>query len=292
MDWLACIRDALDYMEAHLTEIRSPDEVAAHMHVSCMHLQNGFRVVTGYTLGEYMRNRRLYLAALELVSGREPVIGVALKYGYETPASFDKAFARFHGATPLEVRKGRHGIRTFLRLNVCVSVRGGESMEFRIERKESITVVGFERVFCEEDSYEKIPLFWDEMTARYAPRLMQGLPPEGEAEEYVAAHRIGELGVCTDDLPGGRFHYMIAGYFDGGPVPEGMTVRRIEAGEWAVFPCTLATLQDTNTAVWKEWLPENGGYVLTGRYNIEWYSGDGDHGPAQRCEIRLPVKRK
>ena len=292
MEWLSCVRDAVDYMEEELLTVRDPEEVAGHVHMSCVYLQRGFQILTGYSLGEYIRNRRLYLAAVELCESDVPVIDIALKYGYETPASFDKAFSRFHGATPLEVRRGRRSIRSFLRLQISISIQGGSSMNFRVEKKDSLRLVGFEQVFRAEDSYEKIPKYWDEITAAYAPHLMQGQAPEGETERFIAAHHVGEFGVCIDDMGSDRFHYMIAGYDRGDPAPETMTVRSIAAGDWAVFDCTLATLQSTNTAIWKEWLPGNSAYELAGMYNLEWYSPEGLPGPDRKCQIWLPVRRR
>lgn len=292
MEWITCIKKAIAYMEDHLLEIRAPEEVADHVHVSCVYLQRGFQVLTGYSLGEYIRNRRLYLAAVELTESQASVLDIALKYGYDTPASFTKAFSRFHGATPLDVRRSRSPIRSFLRLQIIISVQGGTGMNYRIEKKDALSLVGFQRVFDSEDSYETIPKYWDEITQAHAPHLMQGLAPEGETETYVASHRIGEFGVCVDDLEDGRFHYMIAGRLDGGAVPAGMEARTIEAGDWAVFDCTMATLQSTNTAIWKEWLPACTEYALTGRYNIEWYSPDTEMGPDQACQIWIPVRRK
>lgn len=293
MEWLACLKDTIEYMESNLTEIRSPEEVAEHVNVSCMYLQRGFQIMTGYTLGEYMRNRKLYLAAVELTNTCIPVIDIALKYGYETPSSFNKAFVRFHGSTPMDIRKARGNIRSFLRLNISISVQGGDSMQFRIEKKDKIKVVGFERTFSGENSYEMIPKFWDEMIQKYCPNLMKGLPPVGTDEEYVAAHHIGEFGVCIDDIgTDGMFHYIIAGYYNDDTPLRDMVVREIEAGDWAVFDCTLETLQSTNTAIWKDWIPGNSEYELAGKYNIEWYSPEGEPGPTQKCQIWFPVKKR
>lgn len=292
MEWLTSIKAAVDYMEDNLTEIRSPEEVADHINMSCMYLQRGFQILTGYSLGEYMRNRRLYLAAIELSSSETPIIDIAYKYGYETPASFDKAFSRFHGVTPMDIRKGRGSITSFLRLNISVAVKGGSSMQFRIENKKSIDVVGFQRTFNTETNYTDIPKFWDEILGKYASHLMKGEAPVGEMEEYVAAHHIGEFGICIEELSGGLFNYMIAGYYNGDHVPEGMIVRRTDATSYAVFECTLSTLQDTNKAIWGEWLPGNSEYELSGDQIIEWYSPEGGYGDDQKCEIWYPVKRK
>ena len=100
MEWLTCIRGAIDYMERHLTDDISAQDVADQVYLSPFFLQKGFSVMTGMGISEYIRNRRLYLAACELQNTDEKVIDIALRYGYETPESFTKAFTRFHGATP------------------------------------------------------------------------------------------------------------------------------------------------------------------------------------------------
>lgn len=293
MEWLTCLKEAIEYMEDNLMENPTPEDVAGHVNISCMYLQNGFRIISGYTLGEYMRNRKLYLAALEIDGSSTPIIDIAFKYGYETQASFDKAFARFHGATPMDVRKHRGSIRTFMKLNISILVQGGNSMQFKIEKKESFKVVGIERTFSGENSYETIPKFWDECIEKCASHLMKGQAPVGDLEQYVADHHIGEFGVCIDDIGiENRFNYMIAGYYSDGEIPKEMVVREIKAGDWAVFDCTMETLQDTNTKIWKEWLPGNGEYDLAGSYNIEWYSPEGEPGPKQKCQLWMPVKRK
>ena len=115
MEWLTSIRTAIGYMEAHLTDDVSLEDVAREVHLSPFFLQRGFSLMTGCGVGDYLRSRRLYQAALDLQKGSEKVIDIALKYGYETPESFAKAFARFHGATPTQVREGA-AIRSFLPL--------------------------------------------------------------------------------------------------------------------------------------------------------------------------------
>ena len=121
MEWLTCIRAAIDYMERHLEEEVSPQAVAEQVHLSPFFLQRGFSLMTGYGIAEYLRNRRLYKAALALRETEEKVIDVALRYGYETPESFTKAFTRFHGTTPTQVRGGA-AFRSFLPLKHYRSV--------------------------------------------------------------------------------------------------------------------------------------------------------------------------
>jgi AraC family transcriptional regulator len=87
--------------------------------------------MTGYGIGEYIRNRRLYLAALDLKETKDKVIDIALRYCYETPESFTKAFSRFHGVTPSQVRSGA-SITTFLPLTITLSIQGGKQMDYKI----------------------------------------------------------------------------------------------------------------------------------------------------------------
>lgn len=199
MEWLTCLKSAIDYMEDNLTEDIGPEEVAVHVNVSCMYLQRGFQILTGYTLGEYIRNRRLYLAAVELAESDLSAIDAALKYGYETPASFTKAFSRFHGATPMDIKKGRTGIRAFQRLKISISVQGGSNMQFKIEKKEAIKLVGFRRTFNEENSYEMIPKYWDEVCDNYCPNLMKGLESANDTKNILPLIISGNL-VCASTI--------------------------------------------------------------------------------------------
>ena len=143
MEWLTVIKDAIEYMEQNLLTVTGPEEVAKHVHISTIYLQRGFQVLTGYTLGEYIRNRRLFEAGLKLTQTDEKVIDIALEYGYETPESFTKAFTRFHGTTPIEVRRDRSKMQLFLPLHVSIKIQGGSKMNYTVEKTEAFTVIGF-----------------------------------------------------------------------------------------------------------------------------------------------------
>ena len=295
MEWLTCIRTAIDYIEEHLTEDIGAREVAARVYMSPFFLQRGFSVITGYGISEYIRNRRLYLAALDLARTDEKVVDIALRCGYETPESFAKAFARFHGATPSQVRSGLAPIRTFLPLQINIVVHGGVQMDYRLTKMPSFTVIGFQRTFDPEDAYEKIPAFWGEISSRYMAGPAAGNAPGNAYERAVKEHCIGELGICVDDLDDGTFRYLIAGRYRGGEVPDSMTLYEFPAYEWAVFDCygpNPATLQGVNTKIYSEWLPGNPDFELDGRATVEWYD-DGDFTAKDyHCAIWLPVKRK
>lgn len=296
MEWIECLRKAIDLMEGHLLEKCDIGRIAGEIGISDIYLQKGFKFISGYTMAEYMRNRRLYLAALDVIAGKGKVIDLAYRYGYETPESFTRAFARFHGVTPMQLKKDAARMHVFLPLKIKISIQGGYDMDYIMERESGFQVIGFERRFSMEDSYRQIPKYWDEFCARYLGRLMQGAEPENEVEEAICNYHVGMYGVCLDDLEAeGEFRYLIAGKYTGGNVPEGMTVYEFPDMQWAKFLCKgpmPEALQSVNTKIFREWLPGNPDYEVAMGANIEWY-GEGDTNSVDyESAIWLPVKKK
>ena len=148
MDWISGLQKAINYIEDHLTDEIDYESVAAESFSSSYHFQRVFSILCGYTLGEYIRLRRLSLAGAELAHGRGKVIDVALKYGYDSPDSFAKAFQKFHGITPSQARGGGAALRSFSRLVIKISLEGGSVMNYRIEEKEKLVLTGYKKRFC------------------------------------------------------------------------------------------------------------------------------------------------
>lgn len=273
--WIEGIQNAIEYIEENLTEEITVKEVAEKAYVSEFHFQRIFSVLCGFTVSEYIRKRRLALAAQELSGGNVKVIDIAVKYGYDSPDSFARAFTKFHGIIPSAAKEKGAKLRNFAPLRITVSLEGGTMMEYRIEEKLEFTIIGRKRRFNTEDSYDKIPKFWDEHMADENSKIILGM-----------------YGLCIDS-DGKNFDYYIADeYISGGDVPEGYETRTLPAGTWAVFPCTLGTLQDTNTKMWKEWLPNCKGYKLGGDYNIEMYTLFDEENPKESyCELWLPLEK-
>lgn len=296
MDWLESIRKSVDYMEAHLLTLQGAKEVADAVYLSHFYLQKGFRVMTGYSCAEYIRNRRLYLAALDIVAGREKLIDLAFKYGYETPESFSRAFARFHGATPVQVRANPDRIRVFLPLKIKVDIQGGNEMDYCVEERKGFRVIGYERKFGFEDAHGEIPGFWDEICAQKMANVCAGKEPQSEEEEVIRSCGIGKYGVCIEDAGKTEFRYMIAGDYHGGKVPQGMTVYEFPELTWARFRCTgpmPEAIQAVNTKIFSQWLPGNPEWEIAFPGNVEWYSENGDTQAADyESEIWIPVRRK
>ena len=147
MDWITGMQKAIDYIEANLTEEIDYEKVAAESFSSSYHFQRVFSILCGYTLGEYIRLRRLSLAGAELANGKEKVIDIALKYGYDSPDSFGKAFQKFHGITPSQARADGSMLKSFSRLSIKISLEGGSIMNYRIETKPQFTLLGYKKRF-------------------------------------------------------------------------------------------------------------------------------------------------
>lgn len=295
MEWITSVKKAIKYMDEHLMEPKCAENVANEVAISSFYLQKGFKIVTGYSVTEYIKNRRLYLAALDVIADKEKVIDLAFKYGYETPESFTKAFCRFHGVSPIQLKKDSSKIKVFLPLKIKITIQGGNDMDYVVEKMKSFKVIGFEREFDYDNSYKEIPKFWDEFYQKYmTPLIKKG--KRGEVEETICNCRIGEYGVCIDDTgTEGKFRYLIAGIYTGGEVPQGMSVYEFPGLEWAKFSCKgpmPGSLQIINTKIFNEWLPGNDEYEIAMGANIEWYSnGDGSDIDYESA-IWLPIMRK
>lgn len=296
MEWISCIKETLRYIEDNLENDIDIGAVSNYVHVSPFYLQRGFHSMSGYTIGEYIRNRRLYKAACDLVMSEDKVIDVALRYAYETPESFTKAFTRFHGSTPTAVRNDRRLIRRFLPLTINVEISGGDRMNYVVAPMWGFKVIGFERIFSAETSYEEIPKYWDEICEKYCTGIYAGKAPANACEKAIIDNCIGEYGVCIDDIGDNKFRYLVAGKYTGGEVPEGMTVYELPGGLWAKFKAVGPlpnSLQSLNTQIFREWLPGNTDYEMNGCCNVEWYCCDVDKDqPNYECGIWVPVNKK
>jgi AraC-like DNA-binding protein len=128
MNWLEQMNHAIDYMEANLTEDISISDVCQEVNTSLSHFQRIFALITGITMGDYLRFRRLSEAGRELCFPTAKVIDVSFRYQYETPESFSKAFYRFHGFSPSQVSKEIENLKYFSRFSIQYFIQGGYSM--------------------------------------------------------------------------------------------------------------------------------------------------------------------
>ena len=272
--WIEGIQQSIDYIEQNLAETLDIEEIAGIAALSPFYYQRIFGALCGMTVGEYIRARRMTLAAQELTGSDAKVIDVAVKYGYDSPDSFTKAFVRFHGIAPSKAKEPGAPLRAMAPLHIRISLEGGSMMDYRIVEKAPFTIVGVKRPFNSDTSYQESPKSWDEWLA------------PGEKRPVM-----GTFGVCID-MDGKDFDYWIADlYFPWEDVPEGCETRLIPGSLWAQFPCTVSTLQDTNTKIWSEWLPALQGYTLAGDYDIEVYLPPEEGSKEMKVYIWVPLKQ-
>lgn len=284
MNWAKIIEDAIDYIEENITEDLTVGRIAGEVNTSAFYFQRGFSMLCGYTVGEYVRMRRLSIAGEELLSSDVKVIDIAMKYGYDSPDSFTKAFTRFHGSTPTDVRRGGAMLKSFAPLHIKLTLDGGSTMEYRIEKKPAFKVMGAAKNFAYENANTEVPQFWDEVFMQSEERPVMGM-----------------YGVCFDEeMAGNEFRYMIADDYDAGHAEaKKLDVHEIKEHTWAVFPCRgpmPLPLQEVNRRIFSEWLPASS-YEIAEGYNIEYYSNPEDFKMGMQdheyyAEVWIPVKEK
>lgn len=285
MGWIEGIGEAINYIEENITEEITVKNIAKKAFMSTFYFQKGFAMLCGFTVGEYIRQRRLTLAGSELVSTDEKIIDIALKYGYASPDSFAKAFTRFHGVTPTSVRKDGAMIKSFAPLKIKFLLEGGYIMDYKIVKKDSFTVIGVSKTFKYDNAFTEIPPFWTEYY-------------EAGKGKYVC----GMYGISIDESMGSdEFEYLIAdNYNPSMEIPNGFVTKIIPKHTWAVFACKGAmpkSLQDVNGKIFSEWLPNCKDYEIAAGYNIEMYTDIADYPQGNQdenyySEIWIPVKKK
>ncbi len=285
MGWVECIGEAISYIEDNITEEIAIEKIANQVLISPFYFQKGFAMLCGFTVGEYIRQRRLTLAGSELVATDSKIIDIALKYGYGSPDSFTKAFTRFHGVTPTAVRKDGAMIKSFAPLKIKFTLGGGYVMDYKIVEKDSFTIMGASKIFKYDSAKTEIPEFWSELHQIGKERVVCGM-----------------YGVNIDESMGSdEFEYLIADNYNPAiEIPEGFVTKVIPAHTWAVFACKGAmpqSLQDVNKKIFSEWLPNCKDYEIATGCNIEMYSDPAEYPKGTQdekyySEIWIPVKMK
>ena len=299
MNWITGMQKAIDYIEANLTEEIDYEKVAAESISSSYHFQRVFSILCGYTLGEYIRLRRLSLAGAELANGKDKVIDIALKYGYDSPDSFAKAFQKFHGITPSQARADGNTLKSFSRLSIKISLEGGSTMNYRIEEKDEMILTGYKRRFSgipgERMEQEK------EMYVKTRPLqyILQGLSGDvvknfdiitnvdDEGYDFYIASQLNEY--CRNNLnKDGVLGEEFAKYYENVTIPK--CTYAIFETERCAYP--TMTFLDLRRKIASEWLP-NSGYQLKNAPELvvtHWFEGEKRN---QRYrELWIPIEKK
>lgn len=252
MEWLRNLNKAIEYIESHLYQEISYDEAAKIACCSTCYFQRMFSYVTGIPLSEYIRRRRMTQAAFELQSSSQRVLDIALKYGYHSPTSFNRAFQSIHGISPIAAKSEGCALNAYPPVKFSVQVTGGETMTYRIEEKENMRIVGV-RIPLTTDmelNQRKVPIFWEKFL----------LDKRFSAVCSLAAEPMKKVFGITAYQSREEIYYFIAAATDQ-PAPQGMFEYQIPATTWVIFPCTgpyRESIQRIFQRFLTEWLPFSG----------------------------------
>lgn len=290
MDWLAQFNRAIDYVEEHLTEVINVKELAKLAQCSEYHFSRMFSSLAGITLSEYIRRRRLTVAAFELQSGDIKVIDVAMKYGYTSADAFTRAFQSLHGIPPSAAKSQGHVLKAFPRMTFHLTIQGGIAMNYRIVDKEAFHIVGIsKRVPIQfEGVNEEIASMWKSMDGEMINLLkeLSNVEPHGiiQASVNFSEGRMQE--------EGGLDHYI--GVATTRECPEHLAKLEVAASTWAVFEAVgpfPTTLQNIWGRIYSEWFP-SANYELAQGPEILWNESNDYESPNFRSEIWIPVVKK
>ncbi len=275
MNWVKGFQATLDYMEEHLTEPVDFEQIAKQMNLSAFYFQKIFSILCGISPGEYIRNRRLTLAGSELLTSNRKILDIALDYGYDTQEGFTRAFTRFHGVTPGCARKNPVLLKSFSRLSVSITMKGGFNMNCRVEEKDRFQIIAKTERFTKIENVlgrEDIPRFWLES---HADGTVSYLKEHGRKNGILSGSVVGMC--CEDSTVRKDFPYSIGAEYDGGDVPEGYQLFDIPAATWLIFEMEAGlpaeSIQDVWHKIFAEYFPTSD-YQPSGNFDFEVYFED------------------
>ena len=281
MEWVQGMNKAVNYIEEHILEEPDLNQLGRLAGCSAHHFQRIFTYIGGITLTEYLRKRRMSLAAVDLKDENTKVIDVALKYGYDSPTAFSRAFQMIHGIPPSMVRETGASLKAFPPLVFQLTVRGTQEMNYRIEKKDEIRVIGKKIPLKPtlEENFQITPKFWAECAK------------DGTIEKLAALMDTpiyGLMGISTCNEKDEWEYYVAVATTKAAGDFEEMVVPK---STWAVFyqEGPVIKMQELETRIVTEWLPASG-YEYDKAPEIELYLNPD---PAQtQYEIWLPIVRK
>ncbi|NMO94246.1 AraC family transcriptional regulator [Paenibacillus lemnae] len=290
MDWLGDLNRALQYIEENLEEDIDLKEAARLAHCSDYHFSRIFSFLAGISLSEYIRRRRLTLAAFELQAGDLRVVDVAVKYGYTSADAFSRAFQALHGISPSLVKSHAPSLIAYPRMTFQLTVQGGNAMNYRIVEKEAFRIAGImKRVPIQFDGVNpEIASMWKSLTTEDIELLkkLSNIEPQGliSASVNFSEGRMEEKGELD--------HYI--GAATSKECPENFSTLEVPALTWAVFEAVgpfPETLQHVWGRIYSEWFP-SASYELARGPEMLWNEGKDVSSPQYRSEIWIPVIKK
>lgn len=279
MEWIQRFNDAIAYIEEHLDEDIPYEAIGRIACCSSYHFQRMFAYMAGIPLSEYIRRRRMSLAAVDLQNNGIRVIDAAEKYGYSSPTAFNRAFQSIHGVAPSAVKKGGVTVKSFPPITFKITIKGAEKMEYRIEAKKAFQIAGVSVPLHKdiEKNFEVIPQMWYESSTNGTLQKLAGI---------METPGILGVSVCGDKEP---WRYYIAAATS--QETDELETYTVPAATWAIFSGegTNRSIQDLERRIVTEWLPTSG-YEYGSAPDIEVYLSPDPQNA--RYEVWIPVVKK
>nr|WP_312216892.1 AraC family transcriptional regulator [Clostridioides sp.] len=282
MEWIERLNGAINYIEEHLGEEIDLNEASKIAYCSTYHFQRMFAYMADIPLSEYMRRRRMSLAAVDLQSGDNKVIDVALKYGYDSPTAFNRAFKNIHGIAPSQAKEKGVVLKAFPPISFRITIKGDSEMNYRIEEKEAFRIVGVSSQLEKEieKNFEIVPNMWaNAVSSGMIAQLVMMMDSELK----------GLLGVSScNEAEDWKYYIAVASTK---PLPDGMEEYMIPSATWAIFTGegTNQSIQSLEKRIVTEWLPTSG-YEYGNAPDIEVYLNPDPQNA--KYEVWIPVVRK
>lgn len=284
MDWPKRMNQAMDYIESNLTGEISYDKAAQIACCSTYHFQRMFSFIADVPLSEYIRRRRLTMAAFELQTSGTKVIDVALKYGYESPEAFSRAFKILHGVMPAASRNSGAALKAYPKMTFSISIKGDQEMNYRIEKRDAFRVFGvFEKISTDhETAFRQVPQFFAKCDADGATDEINHLLGRFDDNRTISA---------LYDFTEADFKYMLCQYLpEGLNLPSRYSILDIPAATWAIFDVPGCEMQSVWRRIWSEWFPASE-YEAAEGPQFEMYYGLARH-QNEFGEIWVPVRKR
>ena len=286
MDWLDKMNCALDYIEENLSEDIDFAIIAQKACCSSYNFQRMFSFIANIPLAVYIRQRRMTIAAQELQNSDVKVIDLAVKYGYDSPISFARAFQVIHGVTPSSARNEGVTLKSHSKISFQISIKGDISMDYRIEKKKAFNIVG---------AKFPVPSDMDE-NFKIVPGIWRKAEEEGMVSEIAKICDVDETKVISlsANIAEEICDFYIAIESDIKDFPEKFCSIEIPSATWAVF-ISKGEMPMASQNMWRriftEWLPDSE-YEITDKPEFERYLYNENSKDLCGCEIWIPVVKR
>ncbi|MDD2649102.1 MAG: AraC family transcriptional regulator [Eubacteriales bacterium] len=258
-DWIARLSDVISYIEDNLAGEISYEKAARIACCSADGFQRMFSYIAGKPLSEYIRCRRLTVAAMEILSGNERIIDVALKYGYDSQDAFSRAFRAFHGILPSKARMGGAMLKSCPKLSFRITVKGADDMDYKVENWNAFSIMGVKTVMDTDEAFERVPALWDSAWKNGLMKQIADNFPDYRPAGYIGAAFSGG-DKTTEYVIGAVNHVDIGGCKRVAP-PEGLEEFTVPAGKWVIITANGKIpdcIQNVYRDFYSEWLPKSG----------------------------------